>query len=1154
VNTITVRRAPTMKTNLRRLSSAVLLAATFLSPAFAQQEPIIGVDINSITIEGNITITNGGSGYTTAPSVSVSGGGGSGATLTATVNNGRVTALTVETPGEGYTSIPTITIDAPTATPAVVASPTVTGGVVATGTLAITNPGSGYATAPTVTISGGPGTGATGTAKVVNGQVTQVSITAGGSGYTSPVTVTLSPPNGTQATAVVKRLWASFSEPFQNESYGPYNVPIDISAQAHGTFPSTGYTYTFYVNGAVLGQPFPTPTPLDKPGVVAWAPPQPGAYLLTVKASDGAHEATSLAVRYFATGTAIIGPVDNALVPNGSSVVIQATAVPPPIGANAFVQRVDFYIDDVLRGTDYTYPYSLIYTPETSSLAHKIEARAYDNNGHQISPDGTAVRHLTMVPPVGTPPTVRLLNPLDGTSVSSGAAVNLIADAVAPTGFIKNVDFYVNGVALNSSQTFPFTTTWSSKTPGKYQFVAIAFDDKSNSVASDPITVTVTGGFPTIEITQPSTATTVIQGVPLSVGVKAAGADGGITSLQKIDLLVDGTVSDSLPKNPLNQVPPPPLTQPFVFSWTSNVALGNHKLSARVTDNNGLVITSAEIPITVIANQLPSVRLTNPQDGDSGTAGTTMTITADAADPDGQVTSVEFFANGASLGDPVTQAPFQWAWTPKAAGAYTLAAKVTDNAGGTKTSSTVSVTVSPASTGGGGATNSVYRGDYGSPSETGHFTLGVNRTGRGTFVAFSTTPAGKTYYWSDFPVDPDGTFAVEDPATHLVLKGQTSSTGVVGTFGQKSEDFAFGDKTFIGPISVGSSTPLILSGSLGTGGTTLVAMLGGDGTLTLYSASGSKTDAGTGVVSPTGAYAITTPSGGAYSGNVTANLSVISGTATGGTSGSFLLSQAPSRLINLSTLATAGSGDRTLVAGFTLVGNGARPVVIRAIGPTLTNFGVGNVLANPTLALVTSANAPITSNDDWNSSLGPTMDGLGAFPLNTGSKDAALQTSLAPGVYSAVIGGAQSTGAAMVEIYDAQPSGSATSRLLNLSARTLLVPGDTLIAGFVISGDQRKKLLIRAVGPSLTNYGISNPLEDPKLDVLVGGTAVASNDNWSASQIGTSASSAQAFPLVAGSKDAATVVQLSPGSYSVHVTGTSPAAGVVLVEIYDLDP
>lgn len=1151
-----------MKSRFNQLRGWPLLLLFALPALRAQQEPIIAVDITRIRVEtgsGSLVaadIVTSGSGYTAEPAVTITGGGGSGATARVTVAGGIVTGLAITNGGNGYTSLPTITIAPPGATAtATIPAPTTAPGPLV-GPITITNGGSAYTTAPTVVISGGGGTGAAATATISNGAVTAVTLTSGGAGYTSAPTITLSAPGAT-ATAVARALGSGFAGSTLNESFGPVRTRMFVTAVPIGINPSGGYTLEYFVNGTSLGVITPNPRESEE-ATLGWTPPQPGAYVLTVKATAGAHVATSSPVRYFATGTALVAPTDTGLLPIGSSVVLQATATPAPNAPNAFVSKMEFYVDGALVGTDGTYPYSMIYTPLATPARHTIEARGYDNNNNLISPVGFATRTLTMVTPIGTPPTVRILNPNDGATVASGSPVALISDAVSPSGFIRNVDFYVNGVFLSNDQSFPFTASWTPSVPGRYQFVTIAFDDKSNAVASAPVAINVTGGFPTIAIATPATGITVIQGTTVPITVQARGADGGIASLRNIQLLVDGQVNDSLPKNPMNVDPPPPLTEPFIFNWQSNVAIGAHRLSARVTDTNSISITSSDIVVNVVPNQPPTVSISEPAAGASFAPNTPVRIRAAAADPDGTVANVEFFVNGAALGAPVRTPPFEVTWTPTTAGPYTLTAKVIDNAGAIVNSTTVSVTVdAPAQAVEGPSTsNVVYRGDYGSPTESGRFALGISRNGRGTFVAFSTNPAGRNYLWSDIAIGTDGTFVVRDGSNNVVLRGQTSATGVSGTFG---------DRTFIGPLTIGSATftPLILSGSATDNpNTSFLAIVGGDGSITVYSASGNNREVGADFISAGGSFTINTPTGGRFTGTVTPSAGLVAGSVAGSVTGSFLLRQQPGRLANISTRSLAGTGDRTLLAGFVIRGAGAKPLLIRAVGPTLANFGVLNPLADPSLTILSGSGAavPNGANDDWagSAALATAAAQVGAFALNPNSRDAALQISLAPGMYTAVVGGAATPGNTLVEIYDAETGNAGAARIANISTRGQLTAGDALIAGFVITGDQRKRLLIRAVGPTLGAFGITGALADPRIEVFAGTTSIASNNDWTDSTavgpVTETSPAVGAFPLAASSKDAALVVQLNPGAYSARVTGVGNTTGIVLVEIYDADP
>jgi len=131
---------------------------------------------------------------------------------------------------------------------------------------------------------------------------------------------------------------------------------------------------------------------------------------------------------------------------------------------------------------------------------------------------------------------------------------------------------------------------------------------------------------------------------------------------------------------------------------------------------------------------------------------------------------------------------------------------------------------------------------------------------------------------------------------------------------------------------------------------------------------------------------------------------------------------------------------------------------------------------------------------------------------------------------------------------------AAASRPANISVRTAVATGATVIPGFVVQGTGTKRVLIRAVGPGLAVFGLGGTMADPKFAVFQGTTQVAANDDWSAANIGNAFSATGAFTLPAGSKDAALVTDLAAGrDYTVQVTNASGTGGIVLIEVYDAD-
>jgi outer membrane protein assembly factor BamB/subtilisin family serine protease len=319
---------------------------------------------------------------------------------------------------------------------------------------------------------------------------------------------------------------------------------------------------------------------------------------------------------------------------------------------------------------------------------------------------------------------------------------------------------------------------------------------------------------------------------------------------------------------------------------------------------------------------------------------------------------------------------------------------------------------------------------------------------------------------------------------------------------------------------------------------------------------------GVALVGATGATYTGATATAASAGNYTV---VVTGNAGSVTSAAAIVTVAApdfGRLINLSVRTGAGSGARTLIVGFTVSGAN-KPVLIRGIGPGLTPFGVTGVLADPKLELFNSASASIATNDNWDGALGTVFTAVGAFGLPAASKDAALATTLGTaGSFTAQITGVGgTTGIALAELYDADPappnaqSFAAVTRLINVSARAQVdTGGGILIAGFVISGNVPKTVLIRAIGPSLTQFSVPGVLADPRLDLYRGDTRIQSNDNWDGTvALAAAFASVGAFPLSpATSKDAALLVTLPPGSYTAQVSGVGNTTGVALIEIYEV--
>ena len=269
------------------------------------------------------------------------------------------------------------------------------------------------------------------------------------------------------------------------------------------------------------------------------------------------------------------------------------------------------------------------------------------------------------------------------------------------------------------------------------------------------------------------------------------------------------------------------------------------------------------------------------------------------------------------------------------------------------------------------------------------------------------------------------------------------------------------------------------------------------------------------------------------------------------------------RLANLSVRSPAGSGANTLVVGFAINGNSPKPILVRAIGPTLASFGLPGAMPDPVLTIYRGS-APIDGNDNWGSStraddIVAKAALVGAFPLDRASRDAAILINLLPGAYTAQISaaGASTSGVALLETYDIDFNADADAlgrKLINISSRAQVGAGENVMfAGFFVLGPNAKRLLIRGIGPTLGVFGVTGVLADSQIFVRRSdGTLVASNDNWSGADVSSAASATGAFALAAGSRDAALIANLLPGGYTVELSGVGGATGVGLIEVYEI--
>jgi hypothetical protein len=285
---------------------------------------------------------------------------------------------------------------------------------------------------------------------------------------------------------------------------------------------------------------------------------------------------------------------------------------------------------------------------------------------------------------------------------------------------------------------------------------------------------------------------------------------------------------------------------------------------------------------------------------------------------------------------------------------------------------------------------------------------------------------------------------------------------------------------------------------------------------------------------------------------------------------SFMVSAADSsQLANISARMEVSETDpaKAFITGFVITGERPRRILVRAIGPALARFGVERVLTNPRLQLTDSTGRLVAENDDWrDDGLAAIAGTVGAFPLQAGEADAAVVLSLPPGAYSMRVMTNGGSGVALAEVFDAENTSANGTRVVNMSTRGFVGRGESLLTtGFVITGTAPKRVLIRAAGPALSLFNVTDVLVDPVLTLYRGSTILAQNDDWetvddrtagqrsvSPEDIVAAGTALGAFAFPAKSKDSALVLDLPPGAYTATVSSAAGATGIALAEVYEV--
>ena len=572
------------------------------------------------------------------------------------------------------------------------------------------------------------------------------------------------------------------------------------------------------------------------------------------------------------------------------------------------ISKVELYIDGVLFDTKTTFPYTFQWLPAVVGT-YRLVALTYDDKNNVVaSPLATVL--------IAAPPTVSILTPTSGSTVNGGTPTQLKAIATDSNTdvngvplTITSVQFFVDGTFVGNDTTptadgeFSVSATLTQKfdddgNPKPSIVTAVATNSGGLSGTSSGVSVNVTSGGstpppvigipPIVTLTSPGANSQVPVNAPVFLAAEAADPDGNIASVEFfVNNLSVGATS----------------TYRYNVTWTPT-ALGQYNLFARATDNDGNIVTSSNVVVSVIDSSasFPTVAISSPTNGASLRVNAPVTIDASAFDTDGSIANVQFYVNGVAQGPLDTSFPYQAQWTPNSEGIYRLSVAATDNSGARVTSTPVVVIVSAS----GGDT--VAAGTFQGAGEVGNFAVisGAGKTA--AFIGYSTTPGvNKVYYYSGMPVNVAGGFSVSDAANKSLVAGSVDEVSTTGTLDAGRLLFVGTGTQFLpGGGSVRSG---FYSGTLsGRAGSTLAAIVGADGSILIYIADGAYVDAGggglTGKVDASGAFDIVTQRGNRVVGRVDPTTRLLTGTLSGSTSGSFTVG--PSLLGNTGGMRLAG--------------------------------------------------------------------------------------------------------------------------------------------------------------------------------------------------------------------------------------------------------
>jgi len=456
----------------------------------------------------------------------------------------------------------------------------------------------------------------------------------------------------------------SLTAPANNAVFPAPAASITLSATATPTNKNRPITKVEFFRGGttLIG------TDTSSPYSFNWTNVPAGTYSITAKATDSSGATATSAARSIKLdappAVTLTAPANNAVFPApAASITLTASAS----DSDGTVAKVDFFQGATLLGTDTTSPYSFTWT-NVASGSYTLTARATDNNGVATTSAAVSIK-------VDTVPSVSISSPANNAVFTAGTSVSLTANAADADGTVAKVEFFDGATLVGTSTAAPFGATLANLAAGTHTLTARATDNLG--LATTSAAVTILGNVaPTVAIGSPASGAVFAAPASITISATAADADGTVA---KVDFLDGGTLVGTATAAPYGVA-------------LANVAAGTHSYTARATDNQGAVTTSAAVNVTVDA--APAVSLNAPAANAVFTAPASVGLSATATDTVGVITKVDFY-QGTTLIGTATAAPYNFTWTNVAAGAYSLTAVATNDAGQTATSAAVPITVNP---------------------------------------------------------------------------------------------------------------------------------------------------------------------------------------------------------------------------------------------------------------------------------------------------------------------------------------------------------------------------------------------------------------------------------------------------------------------------